>query len=283
MLTLRCCAEIEPTWPNRHNVPTTRPAKPALSILGGCSSTRRVGYIRQPATADCPDKDEATPARLRGPGSSRYEHACGGRGGAPTPGALWGGPCVPMISLAGAKRPRHRGSSGNQGQIRTLLGSRALPGIGPIREAAPRWVGGGAAGAPGAIVTDVGASSYTRRVRQSVAPPVTGRPYRSEVNEALVRSHWAMVPQAEGVPITLEDFLATAGVAPAGGLPWHGAWFVRPGRRRPITGPTRELSASCRGLPGVPRGCPGRPRPCYGLCGGTTERERREMRRRKVA
>jgi WhiB family redox-sensing transcriptional regulator len=115
-------------------------------------------------------------------------------------------------------------------------------------------------------------------VRNSPAT-VTARPYRSEVNKALVQ--WLRAPEAEGVRLTLEDFLGRPEwhqLASCRGM-GHGA-FVR--GEAADYGPTRELCA----------GCPVR-QECLeaaladsdlvGLWGGTTDRERREMRRSRVA
>jgi hypothetical protein len=96
------------------------------------------------------------------------------------------------------------------------------------------------------------------------------------MNEALLG--WLMAPEAEGVPLTLEDFLQRPAWhldAACRGM-GHGA-FVR--SEKADYGPTREL---CEGCP-VRQQCleaaladPD----IVGLWGGTTERERREMRRR---
>ena len=99
------------------------------------------------------------------------------------------------------------------------------------------------------------------------------------MNEALVQ--WLMAPEAEGVPITLEDFLqrpewhqwaACRGMG-------HGA-FIR--GEKADYGPTREL---CDGCP-VRQECLDAALDDSDLCGmwgGMTERERWEMRRSLVA
>jgi WhiB family redox-sensing transcriptional regulator len=118
--------------------------------------------------------------------------------------------------------------------------------------------------APCAIVTDVG--------------PVTAPPYRVRVNEALVQ--WLMsAPDGPDERLTLEDFLQR----PA----WHqeaacagqtDLFFVKgtpPTRTRQICGgcPVREeCLAYALADPEL-----------VGLWGGTTERERRELRRQRVA
>ena len=98
-----CPARAGLKWLTPHNDHTTaqcwpKPLRPMYSDAWGIPVNRR------PQTSDM---DEATPARLHGPGSSRYKHAIWAWR-APTPRAGWGGPCAPTISLAGAKQPRHR-------------------------------------------------------------------------------------------------------------------------------------------------------------------------------
>ncbi len=62
---------------------------------------------RQAQDTDC-RRDEATPARLRGPGWSRYRHARAAGMAATLRGVRLGDSYVPEVSLAGAKRFRHR-------------------------------------------------------------------------------------------------------------------------------------------------------------------------------
>jgi WhiB family transcriptional regulator, redox-sensing transcriptional regulator len=98
------------------------------------------------------------------------------------------------------------------------------------------------------------------------------------VNEALVQ--WLMAPEAEGVPITLEDFL---------GRP---SWMQQ-GLRRGMTAVFFSTAPSnLERARAICAACPVR-QECYdfamsdpdllGVFGGTTERERRELRRGAVA
>ena len=85
---------------------------------------------RQPEGKDC-RKDETTPARLRGPGWLRYRHARADSTRQPTTSFRLGDSGVPTISLAGAKRPRHRRADPGRGSRFSLSVPRA--------ESAPRF------------------------------------------------------------------------------------------------------------------------------------------------
>ena len=90
------------------------------------------------------EENEATPARLRGPGSFRGVSTLGGLGGTLPWRGIGGNPGVPTArSLAGAKRPRHLDGA-------VSLPSNPVPeAMDAIRPAPPRGMGGrGAPAAP---------------------------------------------------------------------------------------------------------------------------------------